>query len=83
MTMFSFRMDDDEAVDVERWVIHLGVGRSEFLREALHQYLVRLESEIDVRKWNDIPPTLDEQALAAVSDWGPAEDWKEWTDAAR
>jgi len=24
-----------------------------------------------------------EMALAAIADWGPAEDWSDWADAAR
>ena len=81
MTMYSFRIDDDEAAAVERWVDHLGVGRSEFLREALHRHSARLQSEVDVQTWIDAPLTLDEQAFAEAADWGPAEDWSEWASA--
>ena len=28
------------------------------------------------------PLTEDERALAEVNDWGPAEDWSDWDDAA-
>ena len=81
MTMYSFRIDDHEAEAVERWVEVLGVGRSEFLREALHRHIVRLQSESDVQSWIDAPPTADDRSFAEVADWGPAEDWPEWVDA--
>jgi antitoxin MazE2 len=29
------------------------------------------------------PVTDDEKALAEIADWGPAEDWADWADAAR
>ena len=81
MTMYSFRSDDDEAAAVERWVEALGVGRSEFVREALHRHMVRLQSEIDIQTWTDAPATSDEGVLSEIADWGPAEDWSEWVDA--
>lgn len=81
MTMFSFRVDDDEAADVRRWTDRLGVGRSEFLREALRRHLVRLRSESDIERWIESPLTDDEQGLAEIAHWGPAEDWSEWADA--
>ncbi|MFV1971139.1 MAG: ribbon-helix-helix domain-containing protein [Acidimicrobiia bacterium] len=81
MTMFSFRVDDDEAADVRRWTDRLGVGRSEFLREALHRRLVRLRSESDIDAWAENPLTADERALSEIADWCPAEDWSEWADA--
>ena len=28
------------------------------------------------------PLTADELALAEITDWGPAEDWSDWADAA-
>ena len=83
MTMFSFRVDDDEAVDAQRWAERLGIDRSELLREALHRHLLRLASEDDARTWVDRPLDKGEQSLAAIADWGPAEDWSDWADAAR
>jgi hypothetical protein len=32
--------------------------------------------------WEEIPPDDGERALAEVADWGPAEDWWDWADAA-
>ena len=81
MTMFSFRIDDGEAADATRWAKRLGVDRSELLREALHRYLVGLSAEDDIRAWAISPLTDDEQALAEIADWGPAEDWSDWADA--
>ncbi|MGH8935715.1 MAG: ribbon-helix-helix protein, CopG family [Acidimicrobiia bacterium] len=83
MTMLSFRVDDQEAAEAQRWAERLGVDRSELLREALHRHLVRLASETDIQAWTRAPLTPDEQALAEIADWGPAEDWSDWADAAR
>ncbi|HEU4319723.1 MAG TPA: CopG family transcriptional regulator [Acidimicrobiia bacterium] len=81
MTMFSFRVEEAEAEEATRWAQRLGMDRSELLREALHQYLVRLRAEDDVEAWLKMPMTGDEQSLAEISDWGPAEDWTDWLDA--
>jgi hypothetical protein len=78
MTMLSFRVADTEAAEAQRWAETLGLDRSELLREALRQHLVRLRSEIDARAWERAPPTEDEQSLARIADWGPAEDWADW-----
>lgn len=82
MTMLSFRVDDEEAADVQRWAERLGMDRSELLREALHRHLVRLRAENEIDAWAAQPLTDDESALAEISDWGPAEDWSDWADAA-
>lgn len=81
MTMFSFRVEEAAAEEASRWAQRLGMDRSELLREALHQYLVRLRAEDDVEAWLKMPMTGDEQSLAEISDWGPAEDWTDWLDA--
>lgn len=83
MTMLSFRIDDDVARDVQAWADRLGVARSELLRDALRRYLLRLASEDDARTWEQRPLEEGERALADVADWGPAEDWSDWADAAR
>lgn len=82
MTMLSFRVAEAEAAEVQRWVQTLGLDRSEFLRTALHQHLIRLRSEVDAATWEQIPPTDAERALEQIADWGPAEDWADWADAA-
>ncbi|MCY3851626.1 MAG: ribbon-helix-helix protein, CopG family [Acidimicrobiaceae bacterium] len=82
MTMLSFRVDDSEAADAQRWARHLGVGRSELLREALHRYLVGLASELEADRWDSEPLAEAESAFGEVADWGPAEDWSDWADAA-
>lgn len=81
MTMFSFRVDSDEAEEATRWAARLGVDRSELLRDALHRHLVRLRADDEVEAWLKQPLTPDETSLAEISDWGPAEDWAEWRDA--
>lgn len=83
MTMFSFRVDDKEAVDAQQWAERLGIDRSALLREALHRYLVRLRAEDDIEAWTDQPLTQDEAAVTEIADWGPAEDWSDWADATR
>lgn len=82
MTMLSFRVDDGEAEDTQRWADRLGVDKSELLREALHRHLVRLASEVDVDRWAQMPHTDDELSLAQIAEWGPADDWSDWADAA-
>jgi hypothetical protein len=81
--MLSFRVDDDEAAEAQRWAERLGVDRSELLRDALRRHLLRLASESDGQIWADHPLEEGEQSLAAIADWGPAEDWSDWADAAR
>ncbi len=81
MTMLSFRADDDEAALAQQWAARLGIDKSELLRDALHRHLVRLMSEHDVDRWLDRPLDEGERTLAAIADWGPAEDWSDWADA--
>ncbi len=83
MTMLTFRADDAEAADLKRWAAALGVGHSELLRQALHRQLVALRSREEAATWEQHPATGGERALEAVADWGPAEDWSDWRDAAR
>jgi len=82
MTMLSFRVDEPEAEAVRAWADRLGIDRSELLREAVHRHLVSLASEVDATTWSHSPLEPDETALAEVADWGPAEDWSDWSDAA-
>lgn len=81
MTMLSFRVAETEAAEVQRWAETLGLDRSEFLRDALHQHLIRLRSEVDAATWEKIPLTDAERSLEQIADWGPAEDWADWGDA--
>ncbi len=83
MTMISFRVDDAEAADAQRWADQLGIEKSELLREALHRHLARLASEVDANRWENLPHTEEELSLALVADWGPADDWADWADAPR
>jgi hypothetical protein len=83
MTMLSFRTDDAEAIEAQKWSERLGIDRSELLREALRRHLLRLASENDAARWAESPLDEGERSLAAVADWGPADDWSDWADAAR
>jgi hypothetical protein len=81
--MVSFRVDEDEAAALRSWSNELGVERSQLLRDALHQYLVRLRSEREAAIYERVPMTENELAVSEVDDWGTAEDWSDWADAAR
>ena len=83
MTMISFRVDDGEAAAAQRWANELGIDKSELLREALHRHLARLASERDAVDWVNEPLTDDESSIGQIAEWGPAEDWADWADAAR
>jgi hypothetical protein len=48
----------------------------------VHRHLVQLRGEDDAAKWSRTPPTEAEAVLAEIADWGPAEDWADWNDAA-
>lgn len=81
--MLSFRVRDDEAAEVQRWAEVLGIDRSEVLRDALHRHLVSLNAARDIEAWGRAPLTEAERSLEGIADWGPAEDWTDWSDAAR
>lgn len=84
MTMLSFRVEDRDAQAAQRWAEALGIDRSELLREALRRHLDLLASSGDADCWAAAPLDEGEQALGAIADWGPAEDWSDWdVDAAR
>lgn len=80
MTMMSFRVDDAEAADAQRWAERLGMDRSELLRDALHRHLTRLASEADADIWVAEPLGDGERSLQSIADWGPAEDWSDWSE---
>jgi predicted transcriptional regulator len=82
MTMLSFRVPADDAAEVQRWAEVLGVDRSEILRDALHRHLALLNAETDAERWRQQPATELERSLEDIADWGPAEDWSDWRDAA-
>ncbi len=76
--MHSFRADD--RVDLaDAWAS----PRSELLRDALRRLLTAGRGP-DVQAYTE--PTADvddENALVEIADWGRAEDWADWADAAR
>jgi hypothetical protein len=81
--MLSFRVDDRDAGELGEWADRLGVDRSTLLRAALHRYLARLRSEVDAERWESTPLLAAERSLEEIADWGPADDWADWADAAR
>ncbi len=81
MTMVSFRVADTEAEEAQRWAQSLGIDRSELLRRALGAHLAHLRTAREATRIAGLPPTAEEQSLADVADWGPAEDWSDWADA--
>lgn len=83
MTMLSFRVTQADARSVQDWAERLGIDRSQLLRDALRRQLLRLASEVDAETWAEVPLDVGEQSLAAVADWGPAEDWSDWSHATR
>ncbi len=83
MTMLSFRVPEREAAEAQRWAQRLGQDQSALLREALHRHLTWLQSTVDAQKWLEAPLSDAERSLEDIADWGPAEDWSDWTDAAR
>ena len=76
--MVSFRADDDDIAEADRWAERLGLERSELLRDALAGHLARLASEVEPSAYEAEPFTADEVALDPADDWGPAEDWSDW-----
>lgn len=82
MTMLSFRVDSADAAAAQRWAERLGIDRSELLRDALRRRLVELAGEGDAERWEATPLDEGERALGEVGEWGPAEDWSDWADAA-
>jgi len=81
MTMLSFRVNDDDAAEIELWARRLHMDRSELLRAALRRHLSALAAELEARAYEVQPVTDSEKALADIADWGPAEDWADWADA--
>ncbi len=77
--MVSFRADDADIAEADRWAARLGLERSELLRDALAGHLAKLASEEDALAYDRAPFTEDERALDAADDWGPAEDWSDWS----
>lgn len=76
-------MDKEDAEQVRDWAERLGVERSQLLRDALRRHLLRLASENDAVSWTAQPLDEGERSLALIADWGPAEEWADWADAAR
>lgn len=80
--MLSFRLAAEEVAEVGQWAERLGVGRSELIRESLRRYIRWLASAEDAERWAGEPLSGEESALAEIADWGVAEDWSDWSDAA-
>lgn len=69
MTIFNFRVDDEEAEEKRQWADRFGMGRSELLRDALHRYLLRLRAESDIEAWIEKPLSIEESSLSEISTW--------------
>ncbi len=67
MTMLSFRVEETEANQAQSWADELGIGKSELLRRALHQHLVRLASQHNAAIWEEQPLTSAESAIAQIT----------------
>ncbi|MCY3892353.1 MAG: ribbon-helix-helix protein, CopG family [Acidimicrobiaceae bacterium] len=83
MMMLSFRADEEDVEGIRQWSERLGIERSELMRDALRRQLARLAAAHEAALYEADPVTEDELSLAAVADWGPAEDWSDWLDATR
>ena len=80
--MLSFRVQEADAQAATRWAAALGIDRSDLLREALHRHLVGLAASNEVDAYTRSPLDAGELSLSAIADWGPAEEWSDWSDAA-
>jgi hypothetical protein len=80
--MISFRADDADVVEADQWARRLHIDRSELLRDALRRHLAELAADRDVQAYAEQPMTDEEKSLVQIADWGPAEDWADWADAA-
>ncbi len=80
--MVSFRADEDDVSAAQAWSERLGIDRSELFRDALRRHLAQLAAEAEIEAYEAKPLTAEELTLAEVADWGPAEDWSDWADAA-
>ncbi|WP_419944962.1 ribbon-helix-helix domain-containing protein [Candidatus Poriferisodalis sp.] len=81
--MLSFRADEEDVEGIRQWSERLGIERSELMRDALRRQLARLAAVHEAALYEAEPVTEKEMSLAAVADWGPAEDWSDWLDATR
>ena len=78
----SFRVREEDAREASRWAAALGIDRSDLLRAALHRHLVGLSAAEEVDAYTQMPLDAGELSLTAIEDWGPAEEWSDWCDAA-
>jgi hypothetical protein len=83
MAMLSFDSADEEANEAQRWADALGLDLGALLRQALHRHLAALRAEGDVARWAVSPNRAAPDPLRLIADWGQAEDWSDWVDAAR
>ncbi len=84
MTMLSFRVDDMRGRGRSACgrIASASTGPSFFAtRSTATSFASHPRSTPSVGRRCRI--TDDELSLAAIADWGPAEDWSDWADAAR
>lgn len=82
MVMLSFRVRDEEAQEATQCATEMGIDLSELLREALRRYLAGLAASAEADAYARAQFDSGERSLAAIADWGPAEDWSDWSRAA-
>lgn len=75
----EFSVRDEEAQEASRWATTLGIARSELLREALRRHLVSLAASTEADTNAGVSLDSDDLSIAAIADWGPAEDWSDWS----
>lgn len=83
MKKLSFRVDDNDAAEAQRWAEQVGMARSELIRHALRRHLLHLAAEDDAQGRLSHPLDEGKRSLREIADWGPGEDWSDWADATR
>ncbi len=82
MAMLSFRISDEDAREVKRWADRLGTTSSEVIRESLRRHLAWLAPVEDTDRQEKQLLAAEGAAIGRIADWGVAEDWTDWADAA-
>jgi hypothetical protein len=79
MALVSFRIEEADAAEARLWAERLGITRAELFRAALLGHLIQLRAEADLTAWTDKPLSPGESSLRSAAEWGPAEDWSDWS----
>lgn len=78
MALVSFRIDEADAAEARLWAERLGITRDALFRAALLGHLIQLRAEADSLR-TDKPLSPGESSLQSAAEWGPAEDWSDWS----